>query len=68
MDENICDSPSVDDVIESIHIIGVEKKKKKTDLRVFAGARVSFLITNIFLVGMAPIRYPFNPHLCWCGL
>ncbi|CAN6816969.1 unnamed protein product, partial [Brassica oleracea var. botrytis] len=40
------------------HIIGVEKKKKKkTDLRVFAGARVSFLITNICLVGMAPIRY-----------
>ncbi|KAH0869229.1 hypothetical protein HID58_076251, partial [Brassica napus] len=26
------------------HIIGVEKKKKKTDLRVFAGARVSHII------------------------
>ncbi|CAN6898954.1 unnamed protein product, partial [Brassica oleracea var. botrytis] len=59
--ENICDLPFVDDVVERIHIIGVEKEKKKTDLRIFAGARVSFIIINICLVGMVPIRFPLAP-------
>ncbi|KAG5411351.1 hypothetical protein IGI04_007670 [Brassica rapa subsp. trilocularis] len=38
-----------------------EKEKERIDLRIFAGARVEFIITDISLVGMDPIRTHLAP-------